>query len=96
PKSNTIFVIETKNWGGVITGKNYDNNWKQELDGEEHWFYNTIKQNNAHCNALSRKYPNYNIKSLIVFVNRNSIVNNKSPEVIKLNRLIDYIKNKNI
>ncbi|MEM1486011.1 nuclease-related domain-containing protein [Oscillospiraceae bacterium PP1C4] len=47
-----VFVIETKNYGGWIFGKETDQYWTQTLGKEKHRFYNPIRQNYGHIMAL--------------------------------------------
>jgi hypothetical protein len=47
-----IFVIETKNYNGWITGYESGNYWKQKLYKENHNFQNPIKQNEYHIKLL--------------------------------------------
>lgn len=50
-----IYVIESKNYSGIITGKEEDRYWKQTLkNGETYSFYNPIRQNETHIRNLSR------------------------------------------
>lgn len=53
--SNGIWVIETKNYSGLICGDETSNEWTQVLAGghEKHKFYNPIKQNTVHVYKLS-------------------------------------------
>lgn len=47
-----IFVIETKNYKGWITGYESGNYWKQKLYKENHNFPNPIRQNKYHIKLL--------------------------------------------
>lgn len=50
-----IFVFESKNYGGWIFGRETDLNWTQSfINGEKHYFYNPIRQNDTHIKALSQ------------------------------------------
>lgn len=64
-----IFVIETKNYKGVVYGAEGKNHWQQYLKKKSFTFYNPIKQNENHIQHLKeifgQKYPYY---SIIVFV----------------------------
>lgn len=91
--SRKIFVIETKNWAGRISGRKHDTYWKQINNDETHWYGNPIKQNLAHCKVIRNIYPKYTIVSIVVFVNMKCELVNKSTEVIKLNQLLNYINN---
>ncbi len=64
-----IFVIETKNYKGWITGYESGNYWKQKLYKENHNFPNPIRQNKYHIKLLKStlklfsKVPYYPIVS---------------------------------
>ena len=48
-----IFVIETKQYNGYITGDKYDNKWVRRFKGREPIYYtNPIKQNYGHVKAI--------------------------------------------
>ena len=47
-----IFPIETKNYSGFIRGREDDKEWTQDMLTHENKFYNPIKQNTSHVNAL--------------------------------------------
>lgn len=53
---NGIFVIETKNYSGLILGNENQKEWTQVLGGgsERHKFYNPVLQNRSHIYAISR------------------------------------------
>lgn len=68
-----IFVIETKMWGGIITGKANDNKWQQDKDGVINYFDNPIKQNKYHCEAVGRYYAGYEVYNIVVFVRNKKI-----------------------
>ena len=47
-----IFVIETKNYAGLITGNEYKDKWTQHLGKNKYSFHNPIHQNYGHIKAL--------------------------------------------
>ncbi len=48
-----IFVIETKQYNGYITGSKYDNKWVRHIKGNKTIYYtNPIKQNYGHVKAI--------------------------------------------
>lgn len=65
-----VFVIETKNYGGRITGGERDAEWTQHL-GSEYTFYNPVRQNWGHIRALKNLLdgicPDYCFHSVVVF-----------------------------
>ena len=48
-----IFVIEMKNYYGLMKGKEYDNKWCQYLGKTRNYFVNPIHQNYGHIKSLS-------------------------------------------
>lgn len=48
-----IFVIEMKNYYGLIKGKEFDNKWCQYLGKNKSYFLNPIHQNYGHIKSLS-------------------------------------------
>ena len=50
-----IFVIETKNYTGWITGYEDSKQWTQNIFGHKSSFYNPIKQNKSHVLALKNE-----------------------------------------
>ena len=73
-----IFVIESKNYSGWIFGDEHSDKWVQSIYNkgshynEKYYFYNPIKQNQSHINALSSllKLPTNNFISYIIFSER--------------------------
>lgn len=68
-----IFVIECKNYAGNIYGKEDYKMWTQYLGGSKKSFYNPIKQNIGHINALKELLPDEDkeqISSFIAFSER--------------------------
>lgn len=51
-----IFVIETKNYKGWITGSEYGEYWTKNMYGKKYTFRNPLKQNYAHVKALEKKW----------------------------------------
>ena len=88
-----IFVIETKNYSGIIKGNKYSNEWVQILGRNKYYFKNPLFQNYGHIKSLSNVLnmdEKYFI-SIICFSNRSQLklidVN-----VINLYILIETIK----
>ncbi len=93
-----VFVIETKNYRGLIFGNEYDDNWKQVIYKRSERFRNPIKQNYGHVAALKERLnldKDLLIISIIAFTNRASLkVNTKTP-VIYDNNVVSYIRSYN-
>lgn len=67
-----IFVIETKNFSGMVLGNENAARWTQVLANgkEKRSFQNPIKQNNGHIYALSKALSsigNFRLKGIVVF-----------------------------
>ena len=68
--SKKILVIENKSYSGWIFGSEHQQKWTQSLNkNQKYQFYNPIKQNQTHLNALSDylQLPKENFISIIVF-----------------------------
>lgn len=100
-----IFVIETKNWNGFITGGRDSYFWfKRNLGNNIEIMKNPIKQNEWHIEALKQIFSKYNINinkelfySLIVFVQgqKPKIDDRNNCSVIPLNDLVKKIHSYN-
>lgn len=67
-----IWVIETKNYSGIIYGNENRQEWTQVLayGNVKNRFYNPIKQNKTHIYHLSKLLkPNIKIYNIVVFIN---------------------------
>lgn len=96
-----IYVIESKNYSGIIYGKTKDYQWTQVLNkNNKYKFYNPIKQNETHMRYLKLLLNNLNsnyFKSIVVFGERCELkINSKKVKVINRNLLkplmLKYIK----
>ncbi|MDU7418415.1 MAG: NERD domain-containing protein [Metamycoplasma hominis] len=100
-----IFVIETKNWNGFITGGRDSYFWSKRNSGNNiEIMKNPIKQNERHIEALKQIFSKYNINinkelfySLIVFVQgqKPKIDDLNNCSVIPLNDLVKKIHSYN-
>lgn len=93
-----IFCIETKGYKGKIYGKEFSNQWTQNLSGKKYYFMNPIFQNYAHIKAveeiLKPYYPDMVYHSIIAFsgeANLDSIEVNNA-KVCKIAYVSDVIK----
>lgn len=88
-----VFVIETKNYSGLIYGgEEQRSDWTQYLGGKKYKIYNPLKQNNAHKQKIRDIIGHYTpVFSLIVFVQNNAQMI-YSKNVIGINELRDTIK----
>ena len=62
-----IFVVETKNYTGWITGGERSDNWVKNVYGNKYEFRNPLKQNYAHIKSLM-KLLDINDKSLFISI----------------------------
>ena len=89
-----VFVIETKDFSGLIYGDEYSKYWTQVINRTTNEFYNPIRQNYGHVKSLERCIERKDIFiSLVVFTNKSKLkeVNTETP-VIQLNKLKRFIK----
>lgn len=90
-----IFVIETKNYKGVIKGNESSKEWKQVLNKKTRTFYNPILQNQGHVYALQylfkgiKDLPFY---SIIVFTDKSDLKTNTKTAVVYSSQLLRLIK----
>lgn len=71
-----IFVIETKNFNGQISGEESGQHWTQKTLKRENTFYNPVWQNEGHINALKEFYGDVNkinYYSFIVFTRKSHV-----------------------
>ncbi len=68
-----VFVFESKNFSGWIYGDEDQKNWTQTFrNGTKNAFYNPVKQNRTHCDAIQKLtgVPEQYLMSYIVFSER--------------------------
>ncbi len=90
-----IFLIETKNMGGTISGSDSDKKWKQVInDDYVNIFPNPVIQNHRHVNFFNRviKGCGY-VNSLVVFIDAD-ISQVSSKETYLLEKVEDYLIDK--
>lgn len=89
-----IFVIETKDFSGLIYGDQYSKYWTQIINRTSNEFYNPIRQNYGHIKSLEKHIKRKDIFiSVIVFTNKSKLkkVKTETP-VIQLYKLKRFIK----
>lgn len=92
-----IFVIETKNFYGLILGDEYKDKWTQHLGKNKYYFNNPIHQNYGHIKALEEilQLDEDKFVSIICISNQAKLkVNAKN--VIQLDYINDLIKSYNV
>lgn len=95
--SSGIYVIETKNYAGLICGTEAQREWTQVLayGNERNKFYNPIKQNSTHIYHLSEYLKIKNIfHNIVVFVGNADLSNVYADNVFNISNL-QFIKNRN-
>lgn len=65
-----VFVIESKNYSGSISGAEYQSKWRLRTDRRDYMFYNPISQNQSHINVLSKCVKNVRWFSMVAFSER--------------------------
>lgn len=88
-----IFVIEMKNYSGLISGSEYSNKWCQHLGKNKNYFFNPIYQNYGHIKALSKLLSldaRYFI-SIVCFSNQAKIKVNCKSIVTHVDNLVQEI-----
>lgn len=85
-----IFVIETKNHGGRISGSEHSQYWQQHLKSESKSFYNPLLQNASHIKAIRHLLPRLEkslFSAMVVFSNAWRI-DIQTDEIIKSRTLL--------
>ncbi|MBQ0062743.1 MAG: NERD domain-containing protein [Prevotella sp.] len=88
-----IFIIETKNYKGWITGTDESEYWQKNVYGNKYKFRNPLMQNFSHQKAIQAILPldNYCFHSIVVFSNKASLNLSTRNIVVNNNRLIESI-----
>lgn len=65
-----IFVIETKNYKGIITGNDYLEQWTKHVYKKKYYFFSPTRQNYGHIKALEELLglPGSCFVSIVVFL----------------------------
>ena len=88
-----IFVIETKQYDGYITGNDYDKKWCMKAGKNKLYINNPVHQNYGHIKALQEVLKLNEKKFIsIVCMSGNAKLKIKSNKVVKVNDIIDKIK----
>ena len=91
---NGVWIIETKNWSGMIYGSDEQKEWTQVLayGKEKNRVYSPVKQNLTHVYKIQKILKkNTPLISLVVFISAD-INNVRSSYVCDINRLSSIIK----
>lgn len=91
-----VFVIETKNYAGIIYGKENSTEWKQYLNHKCFTFKNPIHQNYGHKQIVQKviQKDEIPVNSIIVFINRCKLKTETTSPVLYDNQILSYIASK--
>ena len=88
-----IFVIEMKNFYGLITGDEYKDKWIQHLGKNKYYFNNPIHQNYGHIKALEELTQKENDKFIsVICISNQAKVDVKAKNVTQLDLLSKLIQ----
>ena len=92
-----VFVIETKNYKGTITGFERSENWTQSFPKSKYSFYNPIRQNQGHIYALNHVLKDVPIDyhSIVAFTDKSKLKVKTSTDVVQPKQLLKTIKKYN-
>ena len=92
-----IFVIEMKNYYGLITGDEYKDTWTQHLGKKKFYFKNPIHQNYGHVKTLEKVLDlnNEAFIPIICFSNQAKLKLKNKSIVVQLDYLLKHIKSFN-
>jgi len=90
-----IFVIETKNYKGIITGGEYSEQWTKHMYKKKYKFLNPIRQNYGHIKALEEtlKLPGNMFIPIVVFTSDAKLRVKSKKAVINTKDLNKTIRN---
>jgi len=95
-----VFVIETKNYKGLISGDEFDDYWKQTIYKRKEKLYNPIRQNYGHIQVLKEllhDIPDINYISIVAFTtNLDDLKVTAKTDVVYTKHLPKTIKKYNI
>lgn len=91
-----IFVVEMKNYYGLITGEEHQNKWTQHLGKNKYYFNNPIHQNYGHIKALEELLNLSEDKFIsIICISNQAKLKVKAKNVTQLDFVNDLIKSYN-
>lgn len=88
-----VFVIETKNYKGLIFGKRHDRTWTQVLGKRKNRFQNPLVQNAGHIRTLVgvTGLPESAFHSVVVFVGSAKLKKAVPANVVRIGKMNRYI-----
>ncbi len=94
-----LFVIETKNWHGLIVGNGKERNWRQYMGGKNYPLHNPLWQNYGHIKTLQEKFPELapeRLYSLVVFGDQVKLRLTNGAGVIRRRELLTTIRSQKV
>lgn len=89
-----LFVIETKNLQGGISGNENDTHWTQHAGPQAYRFFNPLQQNQGHIRAVLRllELPSRHVHSVVTFVGKSRFANTMPRQVTTAETLLPHLK----
>ncbi len=91
-----VYVIETKNYSGIITGNEKSEQWEQNIYGYRYKMSNALRQNKVHIDAVIHHAclrSNVPVHNIVVFSSRADVnIYHEHGEVIYINELLTTIQ----
>ncbi|MCQ2522174.1 MAG: NERD domain-containing protein [Lachnospiraceae bacterium] len=89
-----IFVIEAKNYKGIIIGDEQREEWCQSIYGKKYFFKNPHRQNFGHIVTLQEllKLPNDRFISMVVFIGTQATNITATQPTIRIEQLLSTIR----
>lgn len=89
---DSIMVIETKNYNGVLLGRENDKQWTHKIGRQTHYPQNPLRQNHLHINAVKALNLGVPVEGLVVFTNNAKFPKGLPRGVIQLKDLKRELK----
>lgn len=86
-----LFIIETKGYVGKINGKHWENTWTCSRAFKKNKFYNPIKQNYKHIQAIKELTGSKNIPiiSIVVFPDKSTLRIDRGDNIVINRRILN-------
>lgn len=82
-----IWAVETKDYSGLIFGREREKTWTQKLGNRTYRFQNPLHQNFGHVRALETALPGTPIQGLVVFTDRARFPRGEPAGVVRIEDL---------
>jgi hypothetical protein len=87
-----ILVVETKNYGGMIFGREGEPTWTQRVGRQTHAFQNPLRQNYRHVQAVRALTPGVRVMERVVFTDRATFPKGIPPGVSALRHFVSDLR----